>query len=175
VVEVEYAGHAAAFGAYKGYRNRTPLFNAVDNGYANAKDFTQWLLGAEFAIDVNHKDEEGNTALAVATRTGKPEVVTLLINKGADPTVRDNEGRLAKHKTSQADIKALLEVSPRLVFHAMRSRPCPSGSVPVGRWPMRTGPLVRGHAHGPLPPGQRGSSHFEKPRRRVGRFNGRPG
>ncbi len=49
----------------------------------------------ESDIDINRLDGEGNTALLLAARGGYPEIVQSLLKKGADPTVRNKQGKLA--------------------------------------------------------------------------------
>jgi serine/threonine-protein phosphatase 6 regulatory ankyrin repeat subunit B len=52
-----------------------------------------WLLDAGIAI--NSCNASGETALLIAANDGSPDVVKLLVNKGADITSRDQAGRTA--------------------------------------------------------------------------------
>jgi ankyrin repeat protein len=45
------------------------------------------------AATVNHRDEEGRTALWCAASSGRVAVVRALLEKGADPATADNQGR----------------------------------------------------------------------------------
>jgi len=68
-----------------------PLKIVVTWGDADA---VALLLDAGAPIDVQHED--GDTALHHALQMGHFEVARLLINRGADQTIRNNEGKLAR-------------------------------------------------------------------------------
>jgi uncharacterized protein len=53
---------------------------------------------------------DGRTALMMAAKNGKQEVVALLLARGADASARDNEGDTAESQASTEEIKALLRV-----------------------------------------------------------------
>ena len=44
------------------------------------------------ADSINTRNNEGNTPLNVATKRANFQIITLLLQSGADPNVRDNEG-----------------------------------------------------------------------------------
>jgi hypothetical protein len=64
-----------------------PFFMAVRQRNV---DLTQWMLDKD--VDANCRDNEGNTALHY---TQDPGVMALLLQKGADPHVLNNEGLTA--------------------------------------------------------------------------------
>ena len=68
-----------------------PLSIVVTWGDANAVSL---LLDAGAPIDAQH--EGGDTALHHAIRMGHFEVARLLINRSADQTIRNSEGKLAR-------------------------------------------------------------------------------
>jgi hypothetical protein len=68
-----------------------PLNIAVTWGDADA---VALLLDAGAPIDAQHED--GDTALHHALQMGHFELARLLISRGADQTIRNNEGKLAR-------------------------------------------------------------------------------
>lgn len=79
----------------------TPLHNAVFPMFANYREETyqtvKLLLDAK--ADVNRIDEEGRTPIIAASQLpeiAKP-IIELLLERGADPTVKDNTKRNALH------------------------------------------------------------------------------
>src|SRR5690606_29760909 len=69
----------------------TPLMVAVATNAPT--EVTEALLAA--GADVNQQGANGMTALMYAAAQGTPAQVVYLLNAGADPTVRDAEGRSA--------------------------------------------------------------------------------
>ncbi|GHM58763.1 MAG: hypothetical protein sL5_03610 [Candidatus Mesenet longicola] len=63
-------------------------YNIENNGYKAV-----WLLKRK--VDVNFKDNDGETVLHCAARTGRQKIVELLLEKGADVNARDNDGKTA--------------------------------------------------------------------------------
>jgi uncharacterized protein len=63
--------------------------------------------------DLNHQDEQGRTALIVAAIAGNEDIIKLLMQGGARPTIRDSDGRVALHWAAQKDnpdaVAALLD------------------------------------------------------------------
>ncbi|XP_043555855.1 acyl-CoA-binding domain-containing protein 6 isoform X6 [Chiloscyllium plagiosum] len=62
-------------------------------------------------VDVNLKDEEdseGQTALHYASACEFADIVELLLNSGADPTIQDGEGCLPEEVTDSNDISQML-------------------------------------------------------------------
>ncbi len=65
-------------------------------------DIVEWIL-ENTEVDVNKKDKDGRTALfleyidAESNQSAEPgrEIIALLLKNGADPTIRDDEGKTA--------------------------------------------------------------------------------
>lgn len=86
---VEFGGHEGrptvkSIGAF----GSTPLFAPITWGDANA---VRLLL--EAGIDCNVQRERGETALHHAIRTGELEIARMLLAHGADPRIRDIDGK----------------------------------------------------------------------------------
>ena len=71
--------------------NETLIHYAVSSGNVG---LIQWLIDTK-QIDINAKDQSGETALHRATRKNNREVVELLARNEADPTIKNNEGSRA--------------------------------------------------------------------------------
>ena len=69
---------------------RAALFAAVRN-----TDVAAIKAALDQGADVNAKHETGISAIWIAASKGKPEIVELLLSRGADPNSRDREGRNA--------------------------------------------------------------------------------
>jgi ankyrin repeat protein len=69
----------------------TPLQRAVD---ARRADLVSQLL-AHAATDVDHRNDTGATALHLAASSGQSETVRELLQHGADPRLRDEQGKTA--------------------------------------------------------------------------------
>ena len=83
----------------------TMLFVAVDNLFS--KDMLAMLLRTSFEQEINKQNSKGETALMRAIVNRKPEMVIMLLNAGADPTLVWDRGyakvtalELAKDKQS---------------------------------------------------------------------------
>lgn len=74
-----------------GEEDRTPFMIAVDRGHVA---LAEALL--ERGADVNHKDSDGLTALHYACLCENPEMIRMLIKKGADESAVDNDGSKPK-------------------------------------------------------------------------------
>jgi ankyrin repeat protein len=88
---------------------RTPLHRAIDLG---AEDLAAFLVSA--GADVNRRDRWGNTPLwrAVYHAPGTEAIVDLLLERGADPAVKNNHDvspiDLAHKMTDDDDTAKLL-------------------------------------------------------------------
>jgi len=60
----------------------------------------EYLTDKEFNITVNEVDNQGETALHWASRTGSTSTVELLIKHGAKVNVKDNKGETPLHKAA---------------------------------------------------------------------------
>jgi ankyrin repeat protein len=78
-----------------GARGVTPLMKLAAAGYAPGAEIrlARQLLNA--GANLNARDDFGSTALLVAARHRKSELVELLLSKGADPTAANCRGETA--------------------------------------------------------------------------------
>ena len=77
----------------KDKNGQTPLHSAAQE---KDKDICEILINA--GAKINEKDKWGNTPLSVAITQGldeKGEIINLLLNKGADPLIKNNYGSSA--------------------------------------------------------------------------------
>lgn len=90
-------------------QGQTALYNAVLGGHLEA---ATRLLGAGSAID--GRDNYEDTPLMGACAKGNDEMARLLVDKGADPSLRDQEGRLARERAAEgaAYCRALPDTKP---------------------------------------------------------------
>lgn len=77
-------------------RQRTPLHYAVSNGYPGSASMDVRLNFIKFLIQrkakLNVRDESGATPLWIAAKSGKLDIVTCLIDAGADARLANNKG-----------------------------------------------------------------------------------
>jgi ankyrin repeat protein len=74
----------------------TPLMGASEGGHL---EVVRLLLGHPSAkVTIDHRDERGETALWRACFTGRAEVVRVLLESGADPTIATNDGTTHGHR-----------------------------------------------------------------------------
>ena len=100
----------------------------VNARYPHDLTLLMWAAGADekveqaevvkvvgFLLDgganIDDRDARGRTALMTAAEGGRADVVTLLLSRGADPSLRDNAGKRA------ADLTALTSLRDRLLTH----------------------------------------------------------
>lgn len=84
--------------------NGTPLLHAAaQNAACDAMD---WLILSGAQLD--GRDAEGSTALIQAAMSDNPGAVRVLLNRGADPRLRDSEGRRAADYARNPEISKLL-------------------------------------------------------------------
>lgn len=72
------------------------------------KDDRSLIALLEQGVDINTQNSDGWTLLHIAAEQGKPAFVRLLLNRGADPTIKTNYGKTAFDVTSSAQIKRML-------------------------------------------------------------------
>jgi len=77
-------------GKFDGITNVTPLMSAVE---MNNADLLSNLIAT--GANVNVQDSEGKTALINAAFWGKRDCVQILLEAGADKTLKDKKGRIA--------------------------------------------------------------------------------
>ena len=66
----------------------------------------------ENGANVNHQDKDNDTPLGEATKGGFLDVVQYLLSKGADTSLKNNDGRIAEdiaRISGQAKVEALLK------------------------------------------------------------------
>jgi ankyrin repeat protein/serine/threonine protein kinase len=134
------------------------LEEAINNKYALLKavqqiDFNQVKLLLKFPYtDINCVNEDGRTCLYFACMSENLEMISLLLDNGADPNILDNWqsqvlGTIAFYSRNVKIIKLLLHAGSRLdmvniwgktaLFNA-----CESGNVEVARYLMEKGAKV---------------------------------
>jgi len=67
-------------------------------------DILEYLIGK---IDINVQDADGQTALHYAASCGNSSVLSVLINNGADQTIKDNEGILPINCLDDAKLRSI--------------------------------------------------------------------
>lgn len=78
---------------------------------AGAGDIATIQTMLENGTDVNAKDDTfGHTALIIASRKGRSEVVELLLAKGADSNAADNYGQTALHWAQKKNFQAVVDI-----------------------------------------------------------------
>jgi ankyrin repeat protein len=108
----EMVGLLLRSGAHTNTRDmygNTPFFIASRRGHVTVvRRFLQHLGG----LALEDRDERGRTALHLASYGGGREVVRCLLLAGADPTIRDNEGRTPREFAGRgAHCEATFDVS----------------------------------------------------------------
>src|SRR3954452_5885324 len=101
-------GHAA-----NGDGGNTALWFAAQGPAPGGLEVARLLINA--GAKVNRQCEHGRTALQMAAAWGHLDVVQLLIQHGADPTIRDDEGMAPamiaarSKRVPETDLKPVLE------------------------------------------------------------------
>ncbi len=98
----------------KNKNGMTVLMNAI---YASSPDGRAiFYNGAELSmaiipkvIDVNARNNRGETALMFASEEGLPDVTKMLIEYGADATLKDHSGKTALMKAKDDQIRSIFE------------------------------------------------------------------
>ena len=81
----------------------------------------------EHGVDVNHLDDNGTCALQNAIQYGKHDLIQLLLENGADPTLCADGGKYILKKNLQVSSFSLPDMRKRLYFkhlHCMSSLTC---------------------------------------------------
>lgn len=97
----------------------TPLHYACSSSTATSADMVRLLLEHHAYIDAESPNR--STPLMMAARYGSPEIVGLLLEEGADPDVRNQQGLTAVDFARRAGRDDLAE----LVSRAVRARQAP--------------------------------------------------
>jgi ankyrin repeat protein len=97
-----------------GAQGVTPLIQLAAWGYAPATDrrLAEQLLGLGAKVDA--RDDFGSTALMLAARRGKADLVQLLLSKGVDPTAKNCHGQTAASLARSAGYLAIAQRLQRL-------------------------------------------------------------
>jgi ankyrin repeat protein len=75
------------------FQKTSPLHVAVDN---KRGDGVLHLIGETYQI-INYTDENGQTALHIASKNGDMKSIKYLLDLGADPNIQDAKGQTALH------------------------------------------------------------------------------
>jgi ankyrin repeat protein len=104
--------------AANGDGGNTALWFAVQGPAPSGLEVARLLINA--GAEINRACEHGRTALQMAAAWGHLDVVQLLIQHGADPTIRDDEGMTPamiasrSNRVPEANLKPVLEYLKRL-------------------------------------------------------------
>ena len=64
-------------------------------------------------MNPNARDNDGRTPLHEATRWGRVEIVKLLLERGADPLIAENDGLIPSKYARDSSIRSLLKSAMR--------------------------------------------------------------
>jgi len=78
--------------------------------WAADRDYPDILLYLIGKIDINVQDADGQTALHYATSCGNVKALNVLIDNGANQTIKDNEGLLPVDCLEDAQLRSLFHV-----------------------------------------------------------------
>jgi len=84
----------------------SPLMRAV---YEDRELVVKQLV-ASSRLDINHRGENGMTALHLATGLGYTHLARILLDHGADKTIRDDDGRIPYDIAQEANAVKLLSI-----------------------------------------------------------------
>ncbi|XP_042857224.1 putative ankyrin repeat protein RF_0381 [Penaeus japonicus] len=84
---------------------KKPLHYAVE---VRSLAIIEMLCEKGVSLDVPNTDDNGNTALHIATNRNNEDAVRLLLDKGADPNAKNNMGQTALHLATTIDNKKIV-------------------------------------------------------------------
>ncbi|RSL85529.1 hypothetical protein CEP51_003275 [Fusarium floridanum] len=100
--------------------------NLVHQAIGGSLEILQILLEFHKAIDINHRDGIGQTALHLAAQESNPSELRLLIKAGADVNAQDSDGKTPLHVLAQYDNKgpflSLLLAQPDIEVNSVAPR-----------------------------------------------------
>ena len=94
------------------------LFDAVEFG---DREYAETLLNNP-DVNVNAQDLAGTTILMLAAYYGHGELVELILTRGADPNLRDNQGRTALRRASESGHLGIIELLKQAVRCSLAER-----------------------------------------------------
>ncbi|KAF9437238.1 Ankyrin repeat domain-containing protein 17 [Entomortierella beljakovae] len=83
----------------------------------------------QLGADMNHRDEEGNTALHHAASYGHLQTISLLIERGSSATIKNNGGWTAQDFAFSDKVSAYMEDCWRSLARSMTSSPSSFSSL----------------------------------------------
>lgn len=83
----------------------TPLMRAAENGH---DDVVSRMLQDD-TLNLEHRDEAGNTALHHAVAGTRPDIVTLLLDAGASATIRNRAGYTPREASDDPAVRAAFD------------------------------------------------------------------
>jgi cytohesin len=92
---------------------RTALHVAAGWGYKGERSLTVIRMLLSSGADINARDEQQQTPLHWAAQEGNKDAAELLVQNGADRTVRDSAGKTPGDCTDDDDLSALLKAAAR--------------------------------------------------------------
>jgi hypothetical protein len=101
----------------------TPLMTAIAFDAKSTAIMERLLDGG---ADIDAQDDGGRTALMYAAKYGRKEALQILLARGANPAIRDNDGRTAAAMTENsnaAELSRILEDAIRLRRDAASASP----------------------------------------------------
>merc|ERR1712038_1131234 len=75
----------------KGFQGRTPLGGAVIDGHLNVVKY----LISQHNVNIDSQENDGSTPLILAAYFNRPKVARFLFEKGANNSIKDNDGQTA--------------------------------------------------------------------------------